>query len=87
MTTTLDDPIIVKRRKIASVTSAGKRLGYGLYLVATALLAYGFWQEFSTGIEVGIIVCLVVGSVILAPSIVFSYAVKAADRADRNNDW
>jgi hypothetical protein len=24
---------------------------------------------------------------VLAPAIVFAYAVKAADRADRDNDW
>jgi hypothetical protein len=32
-------------------------------------------------------VCLIAGSVVLAPAIVFAYAVKAADRADRDNDW
>ena len=31
--------------------------------------------------------CLMVGSIVLAPAIVFSYAVKAADRADRDGSW
>jgi hypothetical protein len=30
-----------------------------------------------------IVACLVVGSIVLAPAIVFAYAVKAADREDR----
>jgi len=34
-----------------------------------------------------IVACIVVGSIVLAPAIVFGYAVKAADRADRDGDW
>lgn len=82
-----DDPVLVRRRAIGRLTSVGQRVGYGLYLVA----AIGFFVGLATGYEpwlVTIIIgSLLVGSVVLAPAIVFSFAVRAADRADRDDDW
>ena len=34
-----------------------------------------------------VVASLIAGSVLLAPSIVIGYAVKAADRADRDGTW
>jgi len=42
---------------------------------------------YASWLVTAIVACLLVGSVVLAPAIVFSYAVKAADRADRDDDW
>ena len=82
-----DDPVMIKRRRIGRLTTAGQRIGYTLYLVA----AVGFFVGLATGyapwLVTTIIASLLVGSVVLAPAIVFSYAVRAADRADRNDDW
>ncbi len=82
-----DDPVLAKRRRIGRLTKTGQRIGYTLYLVATI----GFFAGLATGYEpwlvTVIIASLLVGSVVLAPAIVFSYAVKAAYRADRDDDW
>ena len=69
-----------RRRRIAKATVVGQRLGYLLYLAAAALFFTGFATSFRSGLVTGIVVCLVVGSLVLAPAIVFSYAVRAADR-------
>jgi hypothetical protein len=82
-----DDPVLEKRRRIARLTNAGQRIGYTLYLVATIGFFVGLVTGYASWLVTVIIVSLLVGSVVLAPAIVFSYAVKAANRADRDDDW
>lgn len=76
------DDLASKRRRIAQLTVIGQRLGYLLYLGAAALFFTGFATSFRGPLVTAIITCLVVGSVVLAPAIVFSYAVRAANRDD-----
>jgi len=82
-----DDPVLAKRRQIGRLTTAGQRIGYTLYLVATVGFFVGLATGYSSLLVTVIITSLLVGSVVLAPAIVFSYAVKAAYRADRDDDW
>jgi hypothetical protein len=54
-----------------------------LFGAAIVVFAVGAAGGF-TAVEAAIVVaCLVAGSVVLAPAIVFSYAVRAAEREDR----
>jgi hypothetical protein len=77
------DPVLARRARIARLVAVGQRVGYGLFLVAIVLFAAGFAVGFDGVVGGAIIACLVVGSVVLAPAIVFGYAVKAAEREDR----
>jgi hypothetical protein len=77
------DPVRAKRARIARWVSRGQRVGYGLFLVASILFVAGFAVGFDGWVGTTIIACLVVGSLVLAPAIVFGYAVKAAEREDR----
>jgi hypothetical protein len=43
----------------------------------------GFAVGFDGGFVAFVVTCLIVGSVVLAPAIVLGYAVKAAEREDR----
>ena len=63
------------------------RAGTALYLLATALFFWAVFDRFTSGLSRAITVCLLAGSFILAPGMVIKYAVKAADRADREGDW
>ncbi len=58
------------------------RVGYLLLALAVALFVIAFAIGFSAAMATLVIVCLVVSFVLLAPSIVLGYAVKAADRED-----
>ena len=78
------DPILARRARIAGLVSVGKRVGYSLFLVAIVLFAVGFAVGFDGIVGPTIIASLVVGSIVLAPAIVFGYAVKAAERDDRD---
>lgn len=77
------DPVREKRARIAKLVAVGKRLGYSLFGIAIVAFLIGFFAGFDGVTGPLIIGCLVVGSLILAPAIVFGYAVKAAEREDR----
>jgi len=77
------DPVRERRARIARLVSLGKRVGYGLYAVAIVLFAVGLLGRYTTAITTTIVACLVVGSLVLAPAIVFGYGVRAAEREDR----
>jgi hypothetical protein len=47
------------------------------------LFVVGMVAGLTTALTSGIVASLLIGSLVLAPAIVFGYAVKAADREDR----
>ena len=77
-----DDPVLARRARIAGLVTVGKRVGYGLYVVAIVLFAVGLIGRYTSTITTVIVTCLVVGSIVLAPAIVFGYGVRAAERED-----
>ena len=78
------DPVLERRARIARWVSLGQRLGYGLFLGAVVLFVIGFVAGFDGWVGPTVIGCLIAGSLVLAPAIVFGYAVKAAEREDRD---
>lgn len=81
------DPILDSRKRIAGWVSRGLRAGYGLFAMASILFFAGIIFRFTETLTAAITFCLFVGSAILAPSIIFNYAVRAANRADRDGTW
>ncbi len=77
------DPVLVRRARIARAVAIGLRLGYGLFALAMIVFFVGLFSTLTEAMVVAILVCLGVGSLVLAPAIVFNYAVKAADRHDQ----
>lgn len=76
------DDVLARREHIQRLVSLGQRVGYGLFGVAIVGFFVGFVVDFTEPLVSVIVVSLVVGSVILAPAIVFAYGVKAAERED-----
>lgn len=87
MTAAEPDPVLARRARIAHLVDLGQRVGYGLFAIAIVLFFVGFAVDFTGGVVTAIVIALVAGSLVLAPAIVFGYAVKAADRADRDDSW
>lgn len=80
------DPVRARRAQVAKYTLLANRLGYLLYAATTAFFAFAFAVGFN-GVMVGLMTFgLVGGSILLAPSIVLGYAVKAAEREDRERE-
>ncbi|MEY2421389.1 MAG: hypothetical protein QOI95_1456 [Acidimicrobiaceae bacterium] len=78
-----NDPVLARRARIAKLTELGQRIGYSLFGLAIVLFIVGFVGGYSDLLVALIVGCLGVGSAVLAPAIVFGYAVKAAEREDR----
>ncbi|HEY8526196.1 MAG TPA: hypothetical protein VIL48_14595 [Acidimicrobiales bacterium] len=77
------DPVLVRRRRIARWAETGQRGGYLLFGLAVVLFVVGFATGFPGWLSTAVIALLLAGSVVLAPAIVFGYAVRAAEREDR----
>jgi hypothetical protein len=77
------DPVLARRARIAKLTELGQRVGYGLFGLAIVFFIVGFIGGYSDLLVAVIVASLGIGSAVLAPAIVFGYAVKAAEREDR----
>lgn len=82
---TAEDPVRARRRRIARAAELGQRGGYLLFGAAVVAFVVAFVVGFSPGWVTFIVACMAVGSVLLAPAIVAGYAVKAAERDDREH--
>lgn len=79
----MTDPVRARRARIAGWVSLGLRVGYGLFALAVVLFFVGLAVGYADGLVTAIVAAMVVGSIVLAPAIVFNYAVKAAEKDDR----
>jgi hypothetical protein len=79
------DPVRVKRAKIAKWTLLANRVGYLFVALAMALFLMAFVLGFNSTMATLVIISFIIGCVLLAPSIIVGYAVKAAEREDREN--
>ncbi len=62
----------------------GQRTGYGLFGLAIVAFLVGLVAGFGA-VSAVIVAAIATGSIVLAPSIVFGYAVRAAERDDREH--
>jgi hypothetical protein len=81
------DPVLARRRQVGRWVSIAQRVGYGLLALFCVLVAIGLPTGFPPVLTTAAIVAIAAGSALLAPAIVLGYAVKAADREDRDGDW
>jgi hypothetical protein len=81
------DPILQSRARVGRWVSWGLRVGYGLFALSLVLFVVALLTDFPAVLGALLTFCLIAGSIVLAPAIVFSYAVKAANRADREGTW
>ena len=77
------DPVRARRQQIARWTLRANRVGYLCFAAAVAAFVLAFAFGFTGTMSALIIGALVAGTVLLAPAIVLGYAVKAAERDDR----
>ena len=82
-----NDPVRATRARIAKWTLLANRVGYLLFGTAFALFVMAFAFGFPETLVSIVAACLISGSVLLAPSMVMGYAVKAAERFDREKGY
>ena len=83
MTTPAPDPVRARRQQIAKWTLLANRIGYLFFALAIATFVIGFAVSFNATVSTIVIGSIIIGSILLAPAIVLGYAVKAAERDDR----
>jgi heme/copper-type cytochrome/quinol oxidase subunit 3 len=81
------DPVRARRQQVARWTLLANRVGYLFVAVSMALFVIAFAVGFSPTMATLVTVTLVIGCVLLAPSIIVGYAVKAAERDDRERGF
>ena len=79
------DPVRARRQQVARWTRVANRTGYGLLAVAMVLFFVALATGFTGTMATLVVVALVAAFVLLAPTIVLGYAVKAAEREDREH--
>ena len=80
-----NDPVRSRRQKISRINNAANRLGYLLWAIAMACFVTAFIVGFKGLLVDMVIACIIAGSILLAPSVIIGYAVKAAERDDLEN--
>jgi hypothetical protein len=78
------DPVRDRRARIATWTNLAKRVGYLAFLTALVAFLIALATDFNSAMAGVVVTALVVGCVVLAPAIIMGYAVKAAERDDRD---
>ncbi len=76
------DPVRARREQVARWTLLANRVGYLILALAMTLFVLAFLFGFTATMAALIVTTLIVSFVLLAPSIVLGYAVKAAERDD-----
>ena len=78
------DPVRARRRRASRLAALGQRAGYACLLGAVVAFLVGVATGFPPAVTVVVAVTMALATVTLAPAIVLGYAVKAAEREDRN---
>jgi len=78
-----EDPVLERRARVATWAERGQRVGYLVIAVAVIAFVAGFAAGFPEASVVVVIVSLIAACVVLPPAIIAGYAVKAAEREDR----
>jgi hypothetical protein len=84
MVTPPPDPILERRARLARLAATGQRLGYGLLGVSIAAFVVAVATGLPSLAVRTVEVSLVLACVVLPPAIVLGFAVRAADRDDRD---
>ena len=77
------DDVAARRARLKRVASLGQRAGYGLYAASLVCGAAGIRWGYTPLLSTLIAVALVVGSMLLLPTIIMSYGIRAAEREER----
>jgi hypothetical protein len=77
------DPIRARRAKVARWSLLANRIGYLFLAVAVAVFIIGFALGFTPAVVAIVVATLLAACALLLPSIILGYAVKAAEREDR----
>ena len=74
--------MLEQRARAARWAARGQRLGYLLFALSMVVFVFGLITGFTDVVSRIVVAGVIAGSIVLAPSIIAGYAVKAAVRDD-----
>jgi hypothetical protein len=77
------DPVRQQRARAERIARYAGRAGYALVAVAVIVFFVALVTDFTAALATVITATLIAGCVLLAPAIILRYAVRAAEREDR----
>lgn len=78
--------LLMRRQQASLIANTGRKIGYSIFLLSLIIFAVGLTVEFNNLVAKTLIVLLIAGSVVLAPSILLHYAVRGAEREEKEQN-
>jgi hypothetical protein len=77
------ESLAMRRERASLIANTGRRIGYSIFFLSLIIFVIGFTVEFNNLVAKTLTVLLIVGSIVLAPSILLHYAVRGAEREEK----
>ncbi len=77
------ESLAIRRERASLIANTGRRIGYSIFFLSLIIFVIGFTVEFNNLVAKTLTVLLIVGSIVLAPSILLHYAVRGAEREEK----
>ena len=78
--------LMLRRQQASLIANTGRKIGYSIFFLSLIIFAIGLTIEFNNLVARTLTVLLILGSIVLAPSILLHYAVRGAEREEREQN-
>ena len=75
--------LLIRRQQASLIANTGRKIGYSIFFLSLIIFAIGLTVEFNNLVARTLTVLLILGSIVLAPSILLHYAVRGAEREEK----
>lgn len=78
--------LMLRRQQASLIANTGRKIGYSIFFLSLIIFAIGLTIEFNNLVARTLTVLLIMGSIVLAPSILLHYAVRGAEREEKEQN-
>ena len=78
--------LLIRRQHASLIANTGRKIGYSIFFLSLIIFAIGLTVEFNNLVARTLTVLLILGSIVLAPSILLHYAVRGAEREEKEQN-
>ena len=78
--------LMLRRQQASLIANTGRKIGYSIFFLSLIIFAIGLTVEFNNLVARTLTVLLIMGSIVLAPSIMLHYAVRGAEREEKEQN-
>ena len=78
--------LMLRRQQASLIANTGRKIGYSIFFLSLIIFAIGLTVEFNNLVARTLTVLLIMGSIVLAQSILLHYAVRGAEREEKEQN-